>query len=383
MNVIYAPLVVMLALFSVWLLDRRWPVSLGNDRVASIDGLRGYLAVGVFIHHACIWYFYLRSNVWQKPPSLFYEELGHSSVGLFFMITGYLFTDRLLRARRQPINWDRLYTSRLLRVMPLFFLHNALALLALGVFELADLPTVFGGIAIDRKILLTAGVSWTLTYEWRFYLLLPLLALLWHARPPRVLILLSAAMLFDQRDAIFSLVMLPFAGGIVAAFVASSGTGQRFSRSPLASLLVAVALLAAYSLGLSFGIAFWLALLTLAFSLIACGNDIFGLLSWRPSRVLGEITYSLYLLHGIVLYSLFCVLLGVPVASGLAREMHWLAVVLVTPVLVAVSFLSWSRIEMPFMRCVDQWAGRLRFSFPASPPSIASSPPAAISRRPS
>ena len=45
-----------------------------NDRFISIDGLRGYLALGVFIHHAAVWYFYLKKGVWEPPPSNFYTH---------------------------------------------------------------------------------------------------------------------------------------------------------------------------------------------------------------------------------------------------------------------------------------------------------------------
>ncbi|WP_122973872.1 acyltransferase family protein [Acinetobacter lactucae] len=35
---------------------------------------------------------------------------------------------------------------------------------------------------------------------------------------------------------------------------------------------------------------------------LACDNNLFGLLNARPLQILGEISYSIYLLHGIVLY---------------------------------------------------------------------------------
>jgi hypothetical protein len=43
-----------------------------QGRFATIDGLRGYLALAVFLHHSCIWYFYLRTGQWKLPPSNFY-----------------------------------------------------------------------------------------------------------------------------------------------------------------------------------------------------------------------------------------------------------------------------------------------------------------------
>jgi peptidoglycan/LPS O-acetylase OafA/YrhL len=68
------------------------------ERVTSLDGLRGFLAFGVFFHHAVITYFYLANGRWDTPPSRFYTLAGHIGVDMFFMITGYLFWSRLIRA---------------------------------------------------------------------------------------------------------------------------------------------------------------------------------------------------------------------------------------------------------------------------------------------
>lgn len=54
-----------------------------TPRYTSLDGLRGYLALAVFLSHSSIWYFYLRSGTWQVPPSNVYTQLGQSSVILF------------------------------------------------------------------------------------------------------------------------------------------------------------------------------------------------------------------------------------------------------------------------------------------------------------
>lgn len=40
-----------------------------EGRFATVDGLRGFLTFFVFLHHACIWYFYLRTGSWDAPPS--------------------------------------------------------------------------------------------------------------------------------------------------------------------------------------------------------------------------------------------------------------------------------------------------------------------------
>ncbi len=358
---LFALLVLAVAVGSVWLIDRWFTIPLHGDRVQGIDGLRGYLAGTVFIHHACIWYFFLRSGRWENPASDFYTELGRASVALFFMITAFLFTRRILTSR--TIEWNRLYVSRILRIVPLLVVHHLAALLVLAFIRLNHIPSVFNGVDTDRKVLLTAAVSWTLDFEWIFYLMLPLLALLRGMRVPLVLVALSALMVVERQTEVLSENMLPFIGGVFAALVSNRHGLRKFAPSRIASLLVIACLAGAYGFGRSLPVAGWLALLTVAFTLIANGNTLSGLLGWRLSRAFGEITYSVYLLHGLVLFLAFRGVAGIPFAQSLSPAMHWLVVALATPFLVGLSYASWRWIEQPCLRRVDAWSKRLRLSF--------------------
>ena len=51
-------------------------------------------------------------------------------------------------------------------------------------------------------------------------------------------------------------------------------------------------------------------LLTVVFCIVAAGNDLCGLLNRPVSRKLGEMAYSVYLLHGLLLYATFNFVLG-------------------------------------------------------------------------
>ncbi len=65
-----------------------------TNRFESIDGFRGLLATGVFIHHSIIWKNYLTTNIWELPKNHLAVHLGESSVAFFFMITSFLFKKR-------------------------------------------------------------------------------------------------------------------------------------------------------------------------------------------------------------------------------------------------------------------------------------------------
>src|SRR5260221_13586412 len=134
----------------------RWiPPPSTASRYPSIDGLRGYMAFFVFLHHSSFWYFYVRSGRWEAPGSNLHNHLGRTSVVAFFMITGFLFFSQLLAAREEPIDWTRLFISRFLRLTPLYLFVLALMLLVVGIlthFTLHDpLPTLLKDIAYWRS----------------------------------------------------------------------------------------------------------------------------------------------------------------------------------------------------------------------------------------
>ena len=174
-----------------------------DGRFATIDGLRGFLAFSVFMHHNVIWFVYLRTGQWVAPQSALFRHFGESAVALFFMITAFLFTTKVLNSRERPIDWTRLYVGRLTRLFPMYAVAVTvvwvMAWLLTGharnvgwgtlldefvhwlAFTIRDHPDVNG---LAGTSILIAGVTWSLPYEWWFYLSLPFLALVLRRRPP-------------------------------------------------------------------------------------------------------------------------------------------------------------------------------------------------------
>jgi hypothetical protein len=58
-----------IALLTVYLLQQRFGIPPPPRRFATLDGLRGYAAFLVFLHHTAIWYFFARTGTWALPPS--------------------------------------------------------------------------------------------------------------------------------------------------------------------------------------------------------------------------------------------------------------------------------------------------------------------------
>jgi len=78
-----------------------------NSREGCIDGLRGYLAIFVFIHNYAITYIWKTTGEWSSPGFVYFNSMESVGVSVFFVITGYLFTLKLLKSPK--INWKRLY----------------------------------------------------------------------------------------------------------------------------------------------------------------------------------------------------------------------------------------------------------------------------------
>lgn len=371
---VFAIVALLVAIATAALLARRFGAPPDAGRHVALDGLRGYLAFFVFLHHSAVWYYYLRTDQWQAPPSHVFAYLGQGSVAIFFMITGFLFFSKLLDARQMPLDWTRLYVSRVLRLTPLYLLAIALLLLVVAALSdgfLNDPParlaqdvgrwlafTILGAPDVNgvwRTSAIVAHVTWSLAYEWFFYLSLPLLALILRVVPPTPYILLGVAGVVGAPLWKASFIFVAaFLGGIAAAFLVRSARVRALCSGPVASGLVLGSLTAAIAIFPSAYGFMPIALLSVAFAPIACGNSLFGLLTGPAARLLGALSYSLYLLHGIALFVLFHFVVGLSRGGSLTAFSHWLLIIGATPLLVVTCFVTFRWIEAPAMRATPR-----------------------------
>ena len=123
-------------------------------------------------------------------------SLGWSGVDLFFVLSGFLITGILLRARRSPTYFRAFYARRVLRIFPLYYAVLVLILLIvprIGVLspfdgfwnpgahrqgfwywlDLSNLQVALAG-AWQHRLL---DITWSLAIEEHFYLLWPLAVL--------------------------------------------------------------------------------------------------------------------------------------------------------------------------------------------------------------
>ncbi|MFF7708697.1 acyltransferase family protein [Pseudomonas sp. NPDC007930] len=352
-------------------------------RVSTLDGLRGLLATLVVLHHFAITWQWKLTGLWQLTPNGVINNFGAVAVSLFFMITGYLFTRKI---RKDPtVNWRGLLVGRVLRIYPMYIasvaalvvIACALSAEPLGLRNLLKPIAgwlLFGGPAVagyEATRLINASVQWSLLYEALFYCSLPWLCLLLRRQFSLWPVLLGSLgivgflVLFHQSLSPKYLTL--FAVGMAVA-LAEPWLRARVQRPGHwgYSAVAVLALIAAFSLQ-DYTQAQML-LLGIPFALMVLGNTLGGLLQLRVLKVLGEVSFSVYLLHGIVLTLLFTVfgLYGFSGSSLGQFAQFWLLPVLWLAF--SLSVLTYWGIERPFVRWAAG-AGRARRGVapPASP----------------
>ena len=386
-SVLWAVMAYALAIATSSLLLRFFPVVRRNlehtqkNRYSSVDGLRGYLAFGVFIHHSAIIWVFVRTGVFDMPKDPFYAQIGLASVALFFMITAFLFWSRLIQKGRD-FDWLGFAVSRVFRLYPLYL--PLLLLVIFSVFYVQDWTfhdsvlevagQVLAWLVFDRPDInqftqtggMIANVTWTLSYEVFFYMTLPLFAMVFLYRQgwqQTVLCLIGIYALYQLVGWEHSLkkhILMSFLGGVAAAYWVRRPALVAWSQTRQAGVIALLVLLIVLTLFRKSFAFFPLLLLTLPFSIIASGNMLFGALALRSIRWMGEISYSTYLLHGFLLWLMMQRLpLLLPIDSKQPLTFVLLAA-LCSCLLMVISTLTFLYIEKPGMATGKKAANWLR-----------------------
>lgn len=292
----------------------------GHDRLLAMEGLRG-VAVGlVFLQHYCGSFINFTD---LDGPSLLiadaFHRFGNYGVELFFVLSGFLIYGVLLKKRPAFFSFMQ---RRAVRLYPAF-----LAVLSIGILldPLRPLPKLPSD-GLDAVVYLGANfaflpgllpieplsaVNWSLSYEWWFYVICTLLiGSFGLARLPRTVritgicgvggTLVACAAIGLPHVPVRGLCLL--AGMLLTEAVAHGAGGHRVSsKHALAAIALTFALLITISMPV------WLNTLILAgaFYLLAAvafkeHSTAAALLRLRPLRWLGNMSYSFYLIHGLV-----------------------------------------------------------------------------------
>jgi peptidoglycan/LPS O-acetylase OafA/YrhL len=298
------------------------------------------------------------------------------------MITAYLFFGRLVRVGVKPIHWPSLYLGRVMRLTPLYvvaMLVMVLLVLAASQWQLKQSPTAWivpmlqwltftvTGMpdlnGLERTKLIIAGVTWSLKFEWVFYASLLLLAPISKGfrsgtvTALALLLILALCQPLSPNGDVAK--FLSFVPGMLAA-VWAPRLAPITRAHPVAASLLALACLGVEvaCFPTAYGLPQTL-LLGVSFLIVASGNTLFGLLAWRVSLALGDLAYSIYLLHGLLLYTCLGLVLRPFGAADLSPLQHWAAIAALTPVLIVLCQLTHRYIEQPGIQATPRLAARL------------------------
>lgn len=331
----------------------------GGKRFVAIDGLRGFLAIGVLFDHAMATHAYYAYGRWSPGFSPVHEMMGQCAVCLFFMITAFLFWRQAIRARGR-IDASSFFASRIRRLVPMYLASVAASLFVIGAltgFRLHEpamtvahqlrawlsfgfMPTT--GVNGFKDAHIVDAVYWTLSWEWTFYLALPLVALF--ARGFAFTLPLLLAIFFGTQAPL----ALAFVCGALAAEAYERGwLSGSLARAWLAPIPVAAVLLA-----FAFDTAYAplpIAALFVAFLFFVDGNTLLGLLRTRAARLFGMVSYSFYLMHCVVLFVFFRLVDAGPGVANLAGSSHWAVAAVAALATTALSIWTYRRIEHPFI----------------------------------
>ncbi len=350
------------------LLSKYWafyntPTKDEDGRFESLDGLRGILAFGVFFQHAVTNLTYYTTGTWQITEFKLYRFLGGEAVILFFMITSFLYWYKAI-AKKGDLDAYSLYKNRIYRLAPMYLFSAALivifALFETG-FRIGDpiqlirdmfswlslgiiTTTSVNGLSI---IPINAGIHWTLHFEWVLYIVLPFVAIVLRDRKMNLLAIPILAILALSPDKGYWMIFL---FGIASAHILARYPKQDWVKKPWVSIFPILGLILVYMIDYKpYGILqYCITFFTFLFFLY--GNTIWGLLKTRAAKFLGTISYSIYLLHGIVLYLVLKAVNVFHPIANLSTFSFWSIMFVSALLIVVLSGFTYKYIEYPFLK---------------------------------
>ena len=336
-----------------------------KNRIPALDGIRGLALLLVVFYHVVV---FGRVPAVSLPERLIEGISKQSWIGvdLFFVLSGFLITGVLLRARGTEHYYRNFIMRRVLRIFPLYYLFIAVFFLVLPVLfpwhtELQKLPPLQAWYWLyipNVRIFLQgdwyatyAEHTWSLAIEEQFYLVWPLLVLL--AGPKRLLWIAGLGTLCSLAFRIWltthgadyakTLVLTPahldgvMLGSMLAVLIEwQPDEPQKLRRLLLAAVGVAVVGLAATAVApLNYATKHYALTVTWASLLFAAmigltvtgrpGSWLERIFGNRVLRFVGFYSYGLYLIHESIFRELGRRL---PTRTGPAL-VHWITLTLV------------------------------------------------------
>ncbi len=309
-----------------------------DNKIVSIQYLRGLAALGVVLCH-------YGSDLTAYPKLSSFFNFGQSGIFVFFLISGFIIVYSLNRSNYESKQFFKFLLKRSIRIDPSYFVAILLTIVLLEF--LAFLPSFNGHRFVFIPGQLIAHifyavpftkypfynhVFWTLSVEFQFYLLIGILYFLSDNRIFKFTFLV-----------LFSLTcLIPFSNSYYLVFnyapifAAGISLVNFYQKRSLSNTILPLLLLCLveYKFGLPIFILLIFTSMAIPFFKIVI----------KPLKQLGDISYSLYLTHPLVLI----VFLGLAKRLGLGTiNNQLLALFLEITVAVLFAYLFYRIIEKP------------------------------------
>jgi exopolysaccharide production protein ExoZ len=356
----------------------------------TVQYLRGLGALLVVLYHSA-------SQLQRYQPTLIWPEWGAVAIDAFFVISGFVMWHM---TAMKPISFGDYWRKRIARSIPIYWAVTAFVvaimliapqLLSTSHFDLVHVLDSFFLIPSLHPVLHTQFApvvipGWTFEYEIAFYALLSVclfVPLRFRAASLIAPILVVAALpaFFKSNSALFEFYTQPliiqFASGVFLGWLLWKGVTMS-PKASLALMVVGVAIvpflpepshvvpeLGAYNFMLSRTL--WY--VVPAFAIVA-GAVFFEMATmlkpWKIPTLIGNASYSIYLIHPLILPAVAKVWHMAGLAASPAWNVGFLSITMGASLLIGIGCHLW--VEMPLARLAGRLASKKRAPAPALRP---------------
>jgi peptidoglycan/LPS O-acetylase OafA/YrhL len=305
-----------------------------TDKLPGLHALRFFAATAVFILHTVFW-----SARWVEPVLNFVNSYFQLGVQLFYVVSAFALMHSTRIYEKEPTWAAQFYLKRFFRIAPLFYLMIPITMVHLAVNAYpapSNLEVATNFLFINnfwpKFVYGIPFAGWSVSVEVLFYLVFPLLFVFIRTIRSAVILSVLAIVVGEVARRIFDSISLQigvygefsfpanlryFAFGILAFLVydrmRQSGWGAKDAKSgtvaayhgtflALCGALLAVIVLFNDQMRPLYRVD--MVVWGLLFATVTVWVTVrqIGILGWAPFQYLGERSYSLYLLHVLVMY---------------------------------------------------------------------------------
>lgn len=365
-------------------------------KIDALDGLRGYMALWVFVTHVTT----MATIQLQKYDGLgMFFANGEFAVGVFIVLSGFVITLNLQKER----NAGDFYIRRILRLFPVYWicLIASVLILDLSIHVLIEFPWnaprlmdrinylqnsreylvphllahvfLLHGLIPDRMLPSSSyafmGQAWSLTLEWQYYLVAPLL--FWFMTRiksgllPKIVIVLALIVMSrksQQSSFLLSYLWLFATGGVLAHIYTQNLEGGASRWCLLGAIVLFSAITAAMKGAMMvsvvlFGVSLWAITSPYGSFVHSFSHHV---LANRIAMWLGKISYGFYCSHMVAIF--LCAWLLIEVA-GVRDRFYFIPELILGSLALALVFsaLLSRYIEIPAIEFGRQLVNKRKF----------------------